>query len=46
MLPEVMAGGTIEHAIMAVNVSSALSAQLRGMASSDLKVRVLATGLG
>src|SRR3954454_24028689 len=44
-----MAGGTIEHAIIAVNVSSALSAQLTGapcvVASSDLKVRVLATGL-
>jgi Uma2 family endonuclease len=44
-----MAGGTIEHAIIAVNVSSSLSAQLASapcvVASSDLKVRVLATGL-
>ncbi len=44
-----MAGGTIEHAIIAVNVSSSLSLQLRGspcvVASSDLKVRVRATGV-
>ena len=44
-----MAGGTLEHAVIAVNVSSALSAQLRDgrwvVASSDLKLRVLATGL-
>ena len=44
-----MAGGTVEHAIIAVNVSSSLSTQLRGLpcvvASSDLKVRVLATGM-
>jgi Uma2 family endonuclease len=44
-----MAGGTLEHAVLAVNVSSALSAALRGkpcvVASSDLKVRVAATGL-
>ena len=44
-----MAGGTIEHAIIGANVTSSLSAQLRGspcvVASSDLKVRVLATDL-
>lgn len=44
-----MAGGTLEHAVIAVNVSSALNRQLSGgrcvVASSDLKVRVLATGL-
>ena len=44
-----MAGGTVEHAVIAVNVSSALSTQLRRgscvVAGSDLKVRVLATGL-
>lgn len=44
-----MAGGTIEHAIVSANVTSALGAQLRGspcvVASSDLKVRVLATDL-
>jgi Uma2 family endonuclease len=44
-----MAGGTVEHAVLAVNVSAALRAQLRDrpclVASSDLKVRVLATGL-
>jgi Uma2 family endonuclease len=44
-----MAGGTIEHAVLSVNVSAALSTQLRGapglVASSDPKVRVLATGL-
>jgi Uma2 family endonuclease len=44
-----MAGGTIEHAIISMNVGSALNAQLRGascvVASSDLKVRVSATDL-
>lgn len=44
-----MAGGTIEHAAIAVNASSSLNQQLRGtpcvVFSSDLKVRVLATGL-
>jgi Uma2 family endonuclease len=44
-----MAGGTVEHAIIAVNVSSSLSLQLRGspcvVASSDLKVRVLSSGM-
>lgn len=44
-----MAGGTIEHAAIAVNASSALSQRLRESScvvfSSDLKVRVLATGL-
>lgn len=44
-----MAGGTLEHAAIAVNVGAALAAQLRDrpcvVASSDLKVRALATGL-
>jgi Uma2 family endonuclease len=44
-----MAGGTPEHAASSVAVSSALLAQLRGgrcrVYSSDLRVRVLATGL-
>ncbi|HUP23148.1 MAG TPA: Uma2 family endonuclease [Thermoanaerobaculia bacterium] len=44
-----MAGGTPEHAALAVSVSSALHAQSRGgpcrVFSSDLRMRVLATGL-
>jgi Uma2 family endonuclease len=44
-----MAGGTPDHAALSVAVSSALLAQLRGgpcrVFSSDLRVRVLATGL-
>jgi Uma2 family endonuclease len=44
-----MAGGTPEHAAVAVNVSAALLAQLRGRGcrvhSSDLRIRVLETGL-
>lgn len=44
-----MAGGTIQHAIVSMNVGAGLGAALRGspcvVASSDLKVRVLATGL-
>ncbi len=44
-----MAGGTPEHAALAANVTAALSAQLRDKPSqafsSDLRVRVLATGL-
>lgn len=44
-----MAGGTPEHAALAVAVSSVLHTQLRGgpcrVYSSDLRVRVLATGL-
>ncbi len=44
-----MAGGTPEHAALSVAVSSAFLAQLRGgpcrVYSSDLRVRVLATGL-
>ena len=44
-----MAGGTLEHAAMAASVIVALGAELRGrpctVYSSDLKVRVLATGL-
>jgi Uma2 family endonuclease len=44
-----MAGGTREHAAICVNVSTALNVQLRGrrcaMHSSDLRVRVLETGL-
>ena len=44
-----MAGGTPEHAALSVAVSSALLVQLRGgpcrVYSSDLRVRVLATGL-
>lgn len=44
-----MAGGTREHAALAANVLSSLGPQLRGKRrqahSSDLRVRVLATGL-
>ena len=44
-----MAGGTPEHAALSVAVSTALSNQLAGrpcrVFSSDLRVRVLATGL-
>ena len=44
-----MAGGTPEHAALAVATSATLLAQLRGgpcrVFSSDLRVRVLATGL-
>jgi Uma2 family endonuclease len=44
-----MAGGTPEHAALSVAVSSALHARLRGgpcrVFSSDLRIRVLATGL-
>jgi Uma2 family endonuclease len=44
-----MAGGTPEHAALCVAVSTALLTQLRGgpcrVYSSDLRVRVLATGL-
>jgi Uma2 family endonuclease len=44
-----LAGGTPEHAALAVSVSAALLTQLRGgpcrVFSSDLRVRVLATGL-
>lgn len=44
-----MTGGTLKHAKLAVSVSSALHLQLRGsdcqVFSSDLRVRVLATGL-
>ena len=45
-----MAGGTPDHAAISVNVSTLLSTSLRGrpcrVYSSDLRVRVLATGLG
>lgn len=45
-----MAGGTLDHAAISVNVSTLLSISLRGrpcrVYSSDLRVRVLATGLG
>ena len=45
-----MAGGTPEHAAVAVNVSTLLSVALRGrpcrVYSSDLRIRVPATGLG
>jgi Uma2 family endonuclease len=45
-----MAGGTIEHARLASKVDGELRVQLRGRRceafSSDLRVRVLATGLG
>lgn len=45
-----MAGGSPDHAAMAVNVAALLREQLRGrpcrVFSSDLRVRVLATGLG
>lgn len=44
-----MAGGTPEHAAIAMNVGAALVSQLRDRScrvmSSDLRVRVLATGL-
>jgi Uma2 family endonuclease len=44
-----MAGGTPEHAAMAAAITSLLGTQLRGspcrVYSSDLRVRVLATGL-
>lgn len=44
-----MAGGTPEHAALAVSVSASLLGQLRGRGcrvfSSDLRVRVLASGL-
>lgn len=44
-----MAGGTREHAALAANVLAALGPQLRGKRcqahSSDLRVRILATGL-
>lgn len=44
-----LAGGTPEHAALAVAVSTALLSQLRGgpcgVYSSDLRIRVLATGL-
>lgn len=45
-----MAGGTPEHAAIAVNVTTLLSNQLRGkpcrVFGSDLRIRVRATGLG
>ena len=45
-----MAGGTPDHAAISVNVSTLLSTALRGrpcrVYSSDLRIRVLATGLG
>lgn len=45
-----MAGGTPEHAAVAVNVTTLLSNQLRGkpcrVFGSDLRLRVRATGLG
>ena len=44
-----MAGGTPDHAAISVNVSTLLSTTLRGRpcrVRSDLRVRVLATGLG
>jgi len=44
-----MAGGTPDHAAISVNVSTLLSISLRGrpcrVYSSDLRIRVLATGL-
>ncbi len=44
-----IAGGTVGHAIMAMNVGASLVTQLHDrpcvVASSDLKVRVLATGM-
>jgi len=44
-----MAGGTLEHGRLAVNVATELRAQVRGrpcvVFSSDVRVRVLATGL-
>lgn len=45
-----MAGGTPDHAAIAVNVTTLLSNQLRGrpcrVYGSDLRIRVRATGLG
>jgi Uma2 family endonuclease len=45
-----LAGGTPDHAAISVNVSTLVGTGLRGRAcrvySSDLRVRVLATGLG
>ncbi len=45
-----MAGGTPEHSAIAVNITTLLSEQLRGrpcrVFNSDLRVRVVATGLG
>jgi Uma2 family endonuclease len=45
-----MAGGSPDHAAIAANASSLLHAQLRGrpcrVFSSDLRIRVTATGLG
>jgi Uma2 family endonuclease len=45
-----MAGGSPAHAAMAVNVSTMLSTQLRNrpcrVFGADLRIRVLATGLG
>lgn len=45
-----MAGGTPEHAAVAINVSTQLSTPLRGrpcrVFGSDLRIRVRATGLG
>jgi len=45
-----MAGGTPSHAAIAMNIGAALREQLRGrpcrVFSSDLRVRVLPTGLG
>lgn len=45
-----MAGGTPDHAAIAVNVTTLLSNQLRGrpcrVFGSDLRIRVRATGLG
>lgn len=44
-----MAGGTPDHAALAVNVTTTLTVQLRGrrcrVYDSDLRVRVLETGL-
>ena len=44
-----MAGGTREHAAFCANITSSLSAQLRGRGcqvhSSDLRIRVMETGL-
>ena len=44
-----MAGGSPDHAAVAANLSASLHTQLRGQRrvfSSDLRIRVLATGLG
>ncbi len=45
-----MAGGTLSHAAIAVNIAAMLRDQLRGkpcrVFSSDLRIRVQATGLG